>query len=276
MTSPARPTLRRELGRWDLTAIGVNQVIGAEHLRAARYRRPASRRLELDRGLRGRPVRDVDRVVLRRSRQPVRRDRRRVPVYAQAFGRFVGVRSRLDAVRDAHGQLGVGRERVWRMRSRTTGPSFAAAQAARILISTVIISITALNIRGIRQSALVVNILTIAKLSPLVVFIVLGLPHISFDALRPDNAVTLEQVVDRGAAADLRLRRLRGHSGPGGRDPRSGAGGAVRDDRDPRHRRARHDAHSSGGARHACRDWRCRRRRWPMRPRCSSVAGPRS
>ena len=29
MTSPARPTLLRELGRWDLTAIGVNQVIGA-------------------------------------------------------------------------------------------------------------------------------------------------------------------------------------------------------------------------------------------------------
>jgi amino acid transporter len=30
--SPAaagQPTLRRELGRWDLTAIGVNQVIGA-------------------------------------------------------------------------------------------------------------------------------------------------------------------------------------------------------------------------------------------------------
>src|ERR671919_1831231 len=25
---PAQPTLRRELGRWDLTAIGINQVIG--------------------------------------------------------------------------------------------------------------------------------------------------------------------------------------------------------------------------------------------------------
>ena len=25
----ARPELRRELGKWDLTAIGVNQVIGA-------------------------------------------------------------------------------------------------------------------------------------------------------------------------------------------------------------------------------------------------------
>src|SRR5437773_3174428 len=27
-TAPAKPTLRRALGRWDLTAIGVNQVIG--------------------------------------------------------------------------------------------------------------------------------------------------------------------------------------------------------------------------------------------------------
>ena len=26
--SPARPALRRELGKWDLTALGVNQVIG--------------------------------------------------------------------------------------------------------------------------------------------------------------------------------------------------------------------------------------------------------
>ena len=26
--APAGPTLRRELGRWDLTAIGINQVIG--------------------------------------------------------------------------------------------------------------------------------------------------------------------------------------------------------------------------------------------------------
>src|SRR5256712_6829125 len=26
--APSRPTLRRALGRWDLTAIGVNQVIG--------------------------------------------------------------------------------------------------------------------------------------------------------------------------------------------------------------------------------------------------------
>src|SRR2546428_13332559 len=26
--APSRPTLRRALGRWDLTAIGINQVIG--------------------------------------------------------------------------------------------------------------------------------------------------------------------------------------------------------------------------------------------------------
>ena len=29
MVPPAAPSLRRELGRWDLTAIGINQVIGA-------------------------------------------------------------------------------------------------------------------------------------------------------------------------------------------------------------------------------------------------------
>src|SRR5688500_6704041 len=29
MTAPSTPALRRELGKWDLTAIGVNQVIGS-------------------------------------------------------------------------------------------------------------------------------------------------------------------------------------------------------------------------------------------------------
>jgi len=56
-----------------------------------------------------------------------------------------------------------------------------------------VLSIMALNIRGIRQSSIVVNVLTIGKLTPLVLFIVIGLPYVSFAALRPDVTVTWEQ-----------------------------------------------------------------------------------
>ena len=38
------------------------------------------------------------------------------------------------------------------------------------------------------------NFLTLAKLTPLAVFIVLGLPHVSADALRPETTLTLTQV----------------------------------------------------------------------------------
>jgi APA family basic amino acid/polyamine antiporter len=63
-----------------------------------------------------------------------------------------------------------------------------------VLISAVILSIMALNIRGIKQSSFVVNLLTIGKVTPLVIYLMLGLPQISAAGLAPDDAVTLEQV----------------------------------------------------------------------------------
>jgi amino acid transporter len=61
-------------------------------------------------------------------------------------------------------------------------------------LTMLVVVIMLLNIRGVRQSSIVVNIFTIAKLTPLVLFVVLGLPFVSFDALRPDDAVTFQQV----------------------------------------------------------------------------------
>ena len=52
----------------------------------------------------------------------------------------------------------------------------------------------ALNIAGIRQSAVVVNAFTVAKLTPLALFIILGLPHVSAGPLQPDMAVTWTQI----------------------------------------------------------------------------------
>jgi amino acid transporter len=53
------------------------------------------------------------------------------------------------------------------------------------LITGVVVGIMVLNIAGIRQSATAVNLLTIGKLLPLAVFILLGLPHVDVAALQP-------------------------------------------------------------------------------------------
>jgi amino acid transporter len=53
------------------------------------------------------------------------------------------------------------------------------------LISVVIAAIAAINIRGIRQSSLVVNIFTAGKLTPLVIFVAVGLFYIDPSALVP-------------------------------------------------------------------------------------------
>jgi amino acid transporter len=59
------------------------------------------------------------------------------------------------------------------------------------VISGVILAIMAINIRGIRQSAIVVNVLTIGKLTPLVLFIVLGLPFVTAGALQPGSTTPI-------------------------------------------------------------------------------------
>jgi amino acid transporter len=58
------------------------------------------------------------------------------------------------------------------------------------VISFVVLVIMALNLRGIKQSSIAVNALTIGKLTPLVLFILIGLPHVSLSSLRPDIPLT--------------------------------------------------------------------------------------
>src|SRR6185503_13097612 len=62
------------------------------------------------------------------------------------------------------------------------------------LIAGTIAAIAALNVRGIKQSAWVVNLLTIGKLTPLVLFILLGLPHVQAAALAPAGSLTWTQI----------------------------------------------------------------------------------
>ncbi len=192
--SPAPPVaLRRELGRWDLTAIGVNQVIGG-----AVFAVPATLALYLGAwswlavgavGLLAMAI------ALNFAEAGSRFDSTGGPyIYTRAaFGRFAGfevgwmgwivrVTSWASIVNVLVNALGF----YW--------PGVTVGGLRTALISFVVLAIMAINLRGIRQSALVVNALTIGKLTPLALFIVIGLPHVSFGALRPDATPSWEQI----------------------------------------------------------------------------------
>jgi basic amino acid/polyamine antiporter, APA family len=190
---PARPELRRELGKWDLTAIGVNQVIGA-----AIFATPGTLAAQVG-GWSWIAVIAVAvmamLVALSFAEASSRFDRTGgAYLYTRAaFGRFPSFQvgwmlfvtratswaSVINALADALGYY-------W--------PDFRAGVLRAVLITGVIVAITVINVRGVKQSAYVVNFLTVAKLTPLVIFIALGLPHLSVDALRPETALTLTQV----------------------------------------------------------------------------------
>ena len=61
-----------------------------------------------------------------------------------------------------------------------------------------IVAIAAINIRGIRQSSLVLNVLTVQKLLPLVVFAVVGFFFVDAGLLVPDRAPTFAELSSTG------------------------------------------------------------------------------
>jgi amino acid transporter len=74
----------------------------------------------------------------------------------------------------------------------TTGPGRAG------LLTALLLALGWINALGIRQSALVVNTLTVGKLLPLALFILVGLASADLGALPPLQPVTLEQVSRAG------------------------------------------------------------------------------
>jgi APA family basic amino acid/polyamine antiporter len=176
--------LRRALGKWDLTAIGVNQVIGG-----AIFGLPAALALHLGAwswigiGLSGVLAMAV---ALNFAEAGSRFDGTGGPyLYTRAaFGRFISfevgwmawfvrVASWASVVNVLVDALG----RYW--------PVLLQGWPRAALIAGVVVGIMMLNIAGIRQSATAVNLLTIGKLTPLAVFILVGLPHVSLGALQP-------------------------------------------------------------------------------------------
>jgi amino acid transporter len=192
----ASSALRRELGKWDLTAIGVNQVIGG-----AVFLMPALLAAQIG-GWSAYAVGLVGILALCIALN-----------FAEAGSRFDGTGGAYLYTRAAFGRfasfevgwmLWITRVTSWAsvVNGLTTAlayywPSLGAGQdgfAREILITAVILTIMVINVLGIKQSSWVVNTLTIGKLTPLLIFILLGLPYVSFDALRPEMSLTWTQI----------------------------------------------------------------------------------
>jgi len=190
MSDPASgPKLHRAMGKWDLTGIGVNQVIGG-----AVFLVPASLALHLGAwswlavGVVGLLAMAV---ALNFAEAGSRFDGTGGPyLYTRAaFGRFVsfevgwmGWVTRLTSWASIVNGLTDALGYYW--------PEVRVGSTRLAVMSFVVLSIMAVNLRGIRHSSTVVNVLTIGKLTPLVLFIVMGLPHVSLGALQPAESLT--------------------------------------------------------------------------------------
>ena len=165
--------LRRELGRWDLTAIGINQVIGG-----AVFALPAALAAQVGGWS---PVLIVLAgfasllIAATFAEVSSRFDATGGPyLYTRAaFGRFAAfevgwmqwftrVASWASVINVLVASLGF----YW--------PGVTAGAARTTLLSAIIAALAIVNILGIRQSAWVVNALTIGKLVPLALFIGVG------------------------------------------------------------------------------------------------------
>jgi APA family basic amino acid/polyamine antiporter len=199
ITRLGEPSLRRELGRWDLTAIGVNQVIGSAIFLlpsdVARHIGPWGPLAFLVVGLASLFI------ALCFAELGSRFDRTGGPYLPAraAYGRFIGFEvgwmmwfTRVASQASVSNGLVLALAFYW--------PALATGGRRPLFITVVTLILTLINVRGIKQSSWVVNVLTVGKLAPLLLFIVVGIWYVDpshFSAM-PD--VTIGQV---GAAALL-------------------------------------------------------------------------
>lgn len=170
---PETSRLRRALGRWDLTAIGINQVIGG-----AIFLIPAQIAAEIGTwsvvGFLAIGFASLI-VALCFAEVGSRFDTTGGPLlYARAaFGRFTGFEvgwmqwfTRASSHASVMSGIALALGYYW--------PGLAAGTGRTILFVALTSALAAINVRGIRQSALVVNTLTVGKLVPLAVFVGAG------------------------------------------------------------------------------------------------------
>jgi len=187
------PALRRTLGKWDLTAIGVNQVIGSAIFLlpadVARLVGPWGPLAFMAVGLLSLSIALCFAEVGSRFEKtggPY------LPARA-AFGRFVGFEvgwmmwfTRVTSQASVANGLALALAFYW--------PSLAAGLPRMSLIAGLTIALTWINVRGIKQSSWVVNALTIGKLAPLAIFIIAGIWYVDPARFAEMPSVTQQQL----------------------------------------------------------------------------------
>jgi amino acid transporter len=185
-------TLRRALGRWDLAAIGINQTIGG-----AVFLMPSQIAAVVGAWspfaiLGGTLVTMVVAVSL--AEVGSRFDRTGGPyLYARtAFGRFPAFEvgwmqwfARVSSHASVANGLALALGYYW------AGAAHGAGRAA--VITAITAALALVNVLGVRQGARTVNVLTISKLVPLGLFVLVGVFFISPDRFAVLPAVTVEQ-----------------------------------------------------------------------------------
>ena len=189
---PSRTELRRELGKWDLTAIGVNQVIGG-----AVFALPAA--LAANAGAWSpwmvAAVGAASMLIALSFAEVASRFEGTGGPYLYtraAFGRFpafeVGwmmwftrVASWASVINVLVASLGF----YW--------PSLTAGAPRTLVMTAIIGALAAVNVLGIRQSSIVVNALTFGKLLPLAIFVAAGMFFIEWPRLSAGAAPSLSQ-----------------------------------------------------------------------------------
>ena len=189
---PGQPGLLRALGRWDLTAIGVNQVIGgAIFLMPADVARQVGNWAPLALLVIGGASLCV---ALCLAEVGSRFEGTGGPyLYTRAaFGRFLAFEvgwmqwfTRATSQASVANGIALALGFYW--------PSMTAGAGRAGLLTAITAALLWINVRGIRQSAWVVNAFTIGKLVPLGLFILAGLFFVQPGRLVPFPPITLEQ-----------------------------------------------------------------------------------
>ena len=190
---PQDEGLRRELGRWDLTAVGVNQVIGGGifALAAGLAANTGSWAPWMVAGV------AVASLLIALS-------------FAEVGSRFDGTGGSYLYTRAAFGRFPAFEVgwMMWFTRAASWAsvinvlvdalgrywPAIGAGTPRSLLLAAIIGVIAWINIRGIRQSSLVVNVLTVAKLLPLVIFILVGIAYVDWGSFSAPATVTMQQL----------------------------------------------------------------------------------
>lgn len=189
--------LRRELGRWDLTAIGVNQVIGgAVFVQPAILAAQAGAWSVWMVGVVG-----AASMLIALS-------------FAEVGSRFSATGGPYLYTRAAFGRFPAFEVgwMLWFTRAASWGavinvlatslgyywPAMTAGWPRAGVISALVAAITIINVRGIRLSSFVVNALTAGKLLPLAIFIAAGIFVMDPSRLIPDRALTFTDISATG------------------------------------------------------------------------------